>query len=127
VIYLVSIRGHVGRLATTPTELEGANLTQDTARLATGELLTKEYLFALLESQQLQCWMQRRTKGASVQGINLSDVKEIPVPVPPKDLPIRFARFFSQIRSQQTHDSHHIVESDNLFGSLLQRAFRGEL
>jgi type I restriction enzyme, S subunit len=31
---LMSIRGHVGRLAVVPLELDGANITQDTARLA---------------------------------------------------------------------------------------------
>lgn len=31
---LISIRGHVGRLAVVPNELTGANVTQDTARLA---------------------------------------------------------------------------------------------
>jgi type I restriction enzyme S subunit len=124
---LLSIRGHVGRLAITPHELEGANITQDTARLATGELLTKEYLLTMLESQQIQNWMKRRTKGAGVQGINLGDVKEIPVPVPPKELQAKFSNFFNQIRSQQNHDCQCRAESENLFNSLLQRAFRGEL
>lgn len=31
---LISIRGHVGRVAVTPPDLDGANITQDTARLA---------------------------------------------------------------------------------------------
>jgi type I restriction enzyme, S subunit len=31
---LISIRGHVGRMAIAPPECEGANITQDTARLA---------------------------------------------------------------------------------------------
>ena len=40
---LLSIRGHVGRMAIVPACLDGANITQDTARLATVETLESGY------------------------------------------------------------------------------------
>ena len=124
---LLSIRGHVGRLAIVPEELDNANITQDTARLAVGNLLTTEYLFAFLQSHQMQHWMLNRIKGAGVKGINLADVKEIPVLIPPKPLQNKYAKFFKGIRTHQQHNRDSISYSENLFNSLLQKAFRGEL
>lgn len=95
--------------------------------MAPGQSLTNEYLMVLLESEHMQRWMQRRTKGAGVKGINLGDVKEIPIPIPPKKLQVKFSDFFNQLRKQQTHDSQYCFNSENLFSSLLQRAFKGDL
>jgi type I restriction enzyme S subunit len=48
---LISIRGHVGRLAIVPECLDGANITQDTARLAVSDgVVCHHYLFRCLES-----------------------------------------------------------------------------
>ena len=71
--------------------------------------------------------MKQRIKGASVKGINLGDVKEIPVPVPPLPLQEKFSEIFQNIRLQQNRDRNRGDGMDNLFNSLLQRAFRGEL
>lgn len=124
---LLSIRGHVGRLAIVPEELNYANITQDTARLAVGDALTSEYLFSLLESHQMQHWMKNRTKGAGVKGINLADVKEMPILIPPRRLQDQYTRMFKTIRSHQKHNRDSTIWFNNLFNSLLQKAFRGEL
>jgi type I restriction enzyme S subunit len=79
---LLSIRGHVGRVATVPRTLEGANITQDTARIAMNGRCCPRYLFWFLQTPAIQQWMQRHTKGVAVKGINLGDVKELEVPLP---------------------------------------------
>lgn len=88
---LLSIRGHVGRMAIVPPCLDGANITQDTARLATVDTLESHYLMGCLASRGMQHRMLGLTRGAAVQGINLGDVKELPIPVPPLALQQKFA------------------------------------
>ncbi|MGL6162422.1 restriction endonuclease subunit S [Microbulbifer sp.] len=83
---LLSIRGHVGRLAIVPPELDGANITQDTARLAANNLCLPLYLYACLETTGMQKEMQRYVRGAAVKGINLGDVKQLRIPVPPIEM-----------------------------------------
>ncbi len=78
---LLSIRGHVGRVAMVPPELEGANITQDTARLAVNGSCDPRYLFWFLQTPHVQNWMRSHTKGVAVKGINLGDVKELDVPL----------------------------------------------
>jgi len=88
---LISIRGHVGRMAIAPQECEGANITQDTARLA---LIGADpvYVMNALATPGAQHWMHQRTKGAAVRGINLGDLKRFPIPLPSAELQTRFAR-----------------------------------
>ncbi|MFM9103124.1 MAG: restriction endonuclease subunit S, partial [Cyanobium sp.] len=51
---LLSIRGTVGRLISIPPELEGANITQDTARLSVQEELSVAFVKYALHSELLQ-------------------------------------------------------------------------
>ena len=79
---LMSIRGHVGRCGVVPTSLIGANITQDTARLAVNGKCDSRFLLWCLRSPEIQRWMAKHTKGVAVTGINLGDVKQIPIPLP---------------------------------------------
>ena len=123
---LMSIRGHVGRLASVSREVAGANITQDTARLAiTGAEPT--YILECLRSVEIQRWMAVFTKGAAVRGINLTDVKKIPVPLPPRAQQRRFAKLVDRAQTKRTAQVAAAAQLDTLFASLQQRAFRGEL
>jgi type I restriction enzyme, S subunit len=79
---LLSIRGHVGRVAVVPASLSDANITQDTARLSINGTCDRRYVFWYLQSPAVQRWMKKHTKGGAVKGINLGDVKELTIPVP---------------------------------------------
>jgi type I restriction enzyme S subunit len=120
---LLSIRGHVGRLSVTPPEMEGANITQDTARLAVGPDLESWYLLFCLESTAMQRYMARRTKGAAVKGINLGDLKEIPTPVPPRALQQKFCSLVSGYNFWSQRSQRGESLSKSLAGSLTHQAF----
>jgi len=123
---LLSIRGHVGRLAVVPPDLDGANITQDTARLA---IKGADPMFVLeyLRTTSMQAWMKRHTKGGAVQGINLGDVKRIPVMLPPKGLQKEFARKALAIEMLQPALEKSLAKVDALYGLLQERAFRRRL
>jgi type I restriction enzyme S subunit len=123
---LMSIRGHVGRMAIAPHEATGANITQDTARLAL-HIVPAEYMMQCLSSSSMQHYMAKRTKGVAVKGINLGDVKKIPIPVPTPELQTRFASIVKSIAQQKDRLKAHLAELDLLFASLQSRAFNGEL
>lgn len=124
---LMSIRGHVGRFAWVPDELEGANITQDSARLAVTTPDAAMYVRAAMESPALQHWMARRTKGAAVKGINLGDLRTLPLPSPPADHVKQFATVARRVEQQRDVMRSKSKPVDELFASLQSRAFRGEL
>ncbi len=123
---LLSIRGHVGRLAIVPPELGGANITQDTARLAI-QGATTVFVRECLRTPAFQRWMAKHTKGVAVRGINLSDVKLMPIIVPPPEQQQSLTR--QVLVAEQLRASHRasLAHLDALFASLRHRAFRGEL
>lgn len=123
---LMSIRGHVGRMAIVPESADGANITQDTARLAV-EGATADFVMQYLTTQQIKNFMDRRTKGIAVRGINLGDVKKIPVFLPPIKMQKQFTSFSENVRLQQASMNRHYRGLNLLFSSLQQRAFNGTL
>ncbi|MFG2315989.1 restriction endonuclease subunit S [Streptomyces tendae] len=123
---LMSIRGHVGRLAVVPEELEGANITQDSARLAV-PAESARYVMECMRTPEAQHWMERRTKGAAVKGINLGDIKTLEIPVPPLELQQRFSFRATKVDQLVSREYAHLAELDALFASIQHRAFRGEL
>nr|WP_294972106.1 restriction endonuclease subunit S [uncultured Pseudomonas sp.] len=124
---LMSIRGHVGRLAVVPKELEGANITQDTARLATNSNCSSLYLYACLENRKMQQEMQRFVKGAAVKGINLSDVKQLRIPVPPIELQKKIERKIELMTTALTSLEQSSAFLLDGFESLSRKAFSGLL
>lgn len=124
---LMSIRGHVGRFAFVPDWLDGANITQDSARLAVADPDAAIYVRAAMESPHVQHWMARRTKGAAVQGINLGDLRELPLPSPPHALLRNFAARIRATEAQRAASLRTLGPVDEIFASLQYRAFRGEL
>lgn len=79
---LFTIRGTVGRVAVVPEELEGANITQDTARMdLTG--VSGEFASYYFETPMAKRFFDVNTLGVAVQGINLGELRKLLVPVPP--------------------------------------------
>ena len=77
---LFSIRGTVGRMAFVPEALEGAQITQDTARLTVSSQFDSRYVRYMLESPNAVSQVKASTMGLAVQGINLGDLRKVKIP-----------------------------------------------
>ena len=120
---LMSIRGHVGRIGVVPEELENANITQDTARISVNSKFESRYISGLLNTQSAQDYMARFTRGAAVQGINLKDVREIPIPVPPKPDQARYAEMVRRIGKLKVSFVEQLHQSNAMFSGLQSLVF----
>lgn len=123
---LLSIRGHVGRLAEVPQELDGANITQDTARLAI-KAANPRFVLQFLRTAWAQRWMESNIKGAAVRGINLGDVKRLPVPIFDRREQDEFVRRVRSAEGAELAQRRAADRLDELFSALQQRAFAGQL
>jgi type I restriction enzyme S subunit len=79
---LISIRGTVGRLAFVPESLDGANITQDTARLSFASAVNPVFIKAALGSSPLSKQIRTHTTGLAVQGLNIGALRKLRIPVP---------------------------------------------
>ena len=59
--------------------------------------------------------------------MNKNNLNRIPVPIPPTDLQEKFAERVQAIEAQKTQAQESLDKAKELFNSLLQKAFKGEL
>ncbi|KFB75799.1 MAG: EcoKI restriction-modification system protein HsdS [Candidatus Accumulibacter cognatus] len=96
---LITIRGTTGRVALVPIALDGANITQDAARIRLKAGHLSVYFFYLLQSADVQAQVDLQTLGQAVKGINIAEVRRLRVPVPPEDEQKRICQLLEQIHS----------------------------
>jgi type I restriction enzyme, S subunit len=113
-------------MAITPPECDGANITQDTARLAITAANT-EFIKAQLETDSAKHWMGQRTKGAAVKGINLGDLRQFPLILPPRPMQDEFANKIRIVRTMLEKGSRQYSNLNVIFSSLQSQAFSGQL
>ena len=75
---LFTIRGSVGRTAVVSESHDGANITQDTARIAVSGV-NRSYLLAAMDSERFVKFVDVHTIGQAVQGINLRELRRAPI------------------------------------------------
>lgn len=128
---LLSIRGTAGRVCRVPPQLDGANITQDTARISIHRELSSDYVEFYLQSPSTQNRLEAAMKGVAVRGVNIGDVRVLQVALPPRieqdeivrriDAMLKIAGVIEQRLLKTT------TKADKLTQSILAKAFRGEL
>lgn len=103
---LMTIRGSTGRVAIVPATLDRANITQDTARLSISDNITRDYLYYALQGHALQQVIQHHTIGQAVKGINIEEVRKLPIPLPAESERTQIVNLFHRIedRLKSEHD-----------------------
>lgn len=124
---LLSIRGTVGRVAIAPEQCRGWNVTREIAVIPLTPQMNTRFAHCLLQTEGAQRFMTGEVRGVAQRGINLRDVRRLPVPVPPAVLCTEFSRVVEKSETARAHVHSMVSSSDGIFHSLVQRAFRGEL
>ena len=126
---VIAIRGSVGEVAVVPETLEGANITQDAARIAPHGC-DPTWLRWVLATPTVQGRIRREITGATVTGINIGALRRIRIPFVPLDEQIQRGRAATELagRSQRlqalaTRSKHLLLERKR---SLITAAVTGE-
>ena len=92
------------------------------------ELLNGRYLVHILNNEFFKDKLKKTFGvGGAQQFLSLSNIKSILVLVPPITLQNQFAERIQAIEAQKQQAQLELAKSEELFASLLQRAFKGEL
>jgi type I restriction enzyme S subunit len=128
---LISIRGTYGRVVEVPSELAGANITQDTARLAILPSMLPAFAALALRSPFIQNLLKRIARGVAVKGVNIGDLRAIPLPVPSlqeqSQIVVKVAELLSDLDAAHLSATAGLKRAAALRKSLLQAAFSGRL
>lgn len=125
---LISLVGSYGRILIVPKEFQKGiinprlmKITFDKSKINT---LFFKYFFSNESLQKLLC---DNTHGGTMGILNTSIVKALKIIVPPIDLQNQFAQIVQKVEAQKEKNQKVIEQMDNLFNSLMQQAFNGEL
>jgi len=123
---LLSITADLGRTAVIPESFGTGFINQHLALLRVREI-SPLYLSAYLASEGGQRQFRRLNREGVKAGLNFDDIRSLSILRPPLKEQQKYQRLWNY---QQQHVEKHLAfsfEVDQLFNSLIQRAFKGEL
>lgn len=119
------------KVAVVPDALTGANITQGTARFRPSDVIRSKYLALVLEAPSTQQWLHDHYRGIDMPGLNLADVRRVPIPVPPIEEQDEIVRLTDVLlASADRIEARHKAareQAEELTPALLAKAFRGDL
>ncbi len=120
---------NIGDIGIVPKELHKANLTENANKLLINDSkkLNNFYLAFYLQMDFVQQEIKKRTMAVGVPKLALFRIEQIELLLPPLELQNQFAELVKVIEAQKQQAQLELAKSEELFQSLLQKAFNGEL
>jgi len=126
---LLTVTGSkIGRVAPIAKNIGAAHISQHVMILRLGDELRPRFLSMYLSDPRGgQHQIKRMQYGQTKPGLNMDQVRKFQVPCPPVGLQDRFLEVWDRYNIMRGNFDLAKDVKDNLFNSLVQRAFRGEL
>ncbi|WP_165670759.1 restriction endonuclease subunit S [Metapseudomonas otitidis] len=124
---LLSCVGNVGAVALASKAIKGANIARAVCRIPASSLINRDYLAAYLRSPFSQSYFQAQVRTVAQPTLNIKQITELDVALPPLDAQEKFSRIIGVIKEKRRLLEGNMKTLDALFSSLQHRAFRGEL
>lgn len=126
---LVSIMATTGRTAVVPNDMPEAINSKHLAAITLNRKLAEPIFlsYSLHSDPKVVFQLTAQNRGAIMNGLNLGIIKETKINLPPLSLQEQFAEITASINKQKSTVEATLTKSEELFQSLLQKAFKGEL
>lgn len=126
---IVTIMGTTGRSAIVPDDVPLAISTKHLATITLDlEKATPEFLkYAIQYHPLIAEQVAAQNKGAVMDGLNLGIIKKLKLPVPPLAIQQDLSRAMKALDAESETLAKNTENFEQLFNSLMQRAFKGEL
>ena len=121
----ISIAGTIGVAGIIPHELNGANLTENAAKISPKEgiKVNQKYLSYFLNSSHIQSVIKSKTMAVGVPKLALFRIKEIPVSLPPLETQKKIASILDAADAYRQKTKALIQKYDELTQSLFLEMF----
>ena len=129
---LVTVRGTLGGVAAVPPEMRGYNISREVAMVpASATIVDARYLAFAIGSVKSQKWLNETVKGVTYSGINIMDLKRLPILLPPlleqHEIVRRVDALFALADRIEGEVALALERVEALMQAILAKAFRGEL
>jgi len=118
----------IGRVAYFEGENDSANVNQHVCIVRTEkEKINHIYLSYLISSESFQSRVISQNSGATRQAFNFEQIRNFKIILPPLQLQQQFAQIVNKTEALKEKQKKTEQELENLFQSLMQKAFKGGL
>jgi type I restriction enzyme S subunit len=129
---LVNVRGTLGGVAVVAHDMKGWNVSREVAVVPVdARSIEPAYLAYFIGTRQSQSWLTDMQKGLAYVGINIADLRTLPISFPDRGKQIKlieqFQRLSAESRRLEAMYASKLSQIDELRQSIMQSAFAGEL
>lgn len=119
--------GNTGTASVIPEELDNCNCIDLIIARPNKQKLSPEYLSYFLNSDRGKMMISSREVGGIHKHFNVGKMKTLEFPIPSLELQNQFAEIVQKVETIKSTYETHLQELENLYGSVSQQAFKGEL
>jgi type I restriction enzyme S subunit len=121
-----ALRGRLGDVRAIPLDLDGANLTQGTARISPGLSVHSQFLLWALRNPEVVLRACAESKGTTFMEITLSDLRQIKIALPPKLEQLRIVSTLFDIEDHLTALNLELGKKRNIKQAAMQELLTGK-
>ena len=121
---LITVRGTTGITALTDSRFKGMNVTRGIAVIRYDKKKVDSiYLNEYIKMEKSQQYIKEHTRGATLQQINLSELRDLEVVIPPLPLQRVFATFVERVDQQKQTVQQSLEKLELMKKALMQEYF----
>ena len=125
---LIGCVGSIGTAIIAPKSFEGSNIARAVARVSIDpNRCNPAFLLQFIKSDEVQRYFTKEVRLVAQPTLNIKQIRETKVPLPPRELQDAFASRIGNVLSSKTALVSASKSTESLFASLQHRAFRGGL
>jgi type I restriction enzyme S subunit len=124
---IISRAGTVGKMCIVKTDTKKSVISSNLIRLRLGKNLLPIYFYSLMRYCQSRVIKLKHGNEDAYTHMSTGVLDEINFPYPNLKLQTQFAQIVEKTEALKTQYQQSLQELENLYGSLSQKAFRGEL
>ncbi|VVB94125.1 Type-1 restriction enzyme MjaXIP specificity protein [uncultured archaeon] len=124
---LIVRTGYPGTACVVPEELDGVNCIDLIIARPNQRIVESNYLCAYFNSSSGKNQTLSFQTGIAQKHLNVGAVNRTLIPVPPLPLQQKFARVVEKVESMRQSQNQSKQQIEDLFNTMMQKAFRGEL
>ena len=120
-------RGEIGRCAVVTKKEDGYLCGTGSIFIRPTAELNPIFLYNIISSTSMRKVLENSAKGITMKNLNSGIIENLKIPVPSIELQTQFAQIVEKTEALKTQYQQSLQELENLYGSLSQKALRGEL
>lgn len=126
-VLIVCVGATIGKVALVDKSIKGLNIVRAIARINCSKKLKNTYLLNLLSTDFYQQKLKSLTRTVAQPTLNIKQIEELRIPIPPIDSQISFDKFYNKLIESKKKVKISLEELNYLFFSIYQKSFNDQL